>query len=61
MGSLMDPFHLSIPLYENREKLNGPMVNFSISPLPVREFVLREEAACRPPPTSAQVATKVSL
>lgn len=57
---LMDFLHLrSIPLYDNCEKLNGPMVDFRARYC--AELVLGEEAACRPPPPSAQVATKVSL
>lgn len=56
----MDFLHLrSILLYDNCEKLNGPMVDFRARYC--TELVLGEEAACRPPPPSAQVATKVSL
>lgn len=57
----MDSFHPSTSLYDSCEKLNGSMMDFSVRYRRAPEFVLREEAACRPPPPSAQVATKVSL
>lgn len=40
----MDSFHLGVPLFDNCEKLNGSMVDFSVRYCRFPEFVLREEA-----------------